>query len=46
MMHPDFCLSPVYNKPGAGMCNNTATDGEHSPALIHQNLRFLLLFIK
>lgn len=46
MMHPDFGLSPVCNKPVARICNNAATDGGHSPALILQSLRVLLLFRK
>lgn len=39
MMQPDFYPSPVCNKPGAGVCNRTATDGQ-SPAFIPQSLRF------
>lgn len=40
MMQPDFYPSPVCNKPGAGVCNRTATDGGQSPAFIPQSLRF------
>lgn len=44
MMHPDFCL--VCNKPLAEVCKNAAPDAGHSPALLLQSLRFLLLFKK
>lgn len=36
MMKPDFYPSPVYNKPEAGLCNRTATDGGRAPTFVHK----------